>query len=159
MENGPQPTHPNVENSTFIFIFFIAFFHYLQSQMKCHSCSCQYIYIYFMNSLLICMNNNYKLSASCIESGNFLPRVSGRNTNTRRPPRNDPAPITRSGRGAQTVFNMAIWGAIIPPILPHRELAPTAVLLISVGNISAVYTNTIAKLAEAPNFPINANVI
>ena len=102
---------------------------------------------------------NYKFSASCIESGNFLPSVSGRNTNTRSPPRNDPAPITSSGSGDHTVLNMAIWGAIIPPILPQSELAPTAVLLISVGNISAVYTNTIAKLAEAPNFPINANVI
>ena len=48
---------------------------------------------------------------------------------------------------------------MIPPTRPHSELAPTAVLRISVGNISAVYTNTIAKLAVAPNFPIRDSVI
>ena len=48
---------------------------------------------------------------------------------------------------------------MIPPTRPHSELAPTAVLRISVGNISAVYTNTIAKLAVAPNFPIRDRVI
>ena len=48
---------------------------------------------------------------------------------------------------------------MIPPTRPQSELAPTAVLRISVGNISAVYTNTIAKLAVAPNFPIRDRVI
>ena len=43
-----------------------------------------------------------------MESGNFFPRVSGRNTNTRSPPMKEPVPITRSGNGNQTVLSMAI---------------------------------------------------
>ncbi len=50
-------------------------------------------------------------------------------------------------------------GAMNPPTLPHNELDPTAVLRISVGNISAVYTNTIAKEAVAPNLPIRERAI
>ena len=88
-----------------------------------------------------------------------MPKVSGKKTKTRSPPTNDPVPMTRRGRGAQTVFSIAICGAMMPPILPHSELAPTAVLRISVGNNSAVYTKTMAKLADAPNFPIRDNVI
>ena len=33
------------------------------------------------------------------------------------------------GRGVYTEDKLAIWGAKIPPILPHNELVPTAVLL------------------------------
>lgn len=73
-----------------------------------------------------------------MEDGSFLPRVSGRKTNTRMPPMREPVPMMRRGKGCQTVSSNAICGAMIPPILPQNELPPTAVLLISVGKSSAV---------------------
>ena len=51
------------------------------------------------------------------------------------------------------ILQIFTWGAKTPPILAQVEEDPTAELLISVGNISAVYTKTIAKLEVAPNFP------
>ena len=47
----------------------------------------------------------------------------------RSPPRREPEPIMRKGRGAHKGSRVATKGATIPPSLPHRELAPTAVLL------------------------------
>ena len=54
--------------------------------------------------------NFQRFRASCIESGSFLPSVSGRKMKTRMPPRKEPAPITRSGSGAHTVLSIAICG-------------------------------------------------
>ena len=42
---------------------------------------------------------------------------------------------------------------MMPPTLATRLQVPTAWFLITVGNISAVYTYTIANEAEAPNLP------
>lgn len=85
--------------------------------------------------LYICF---HRFRASCIEDGSFFPRVSGRKTNTRMPPMREPVPMIRSGNGVQMVSRRAICGAMIPPILPQKELPPTAVLRISVGKSSAV---------------------
>ena len=63
-------------------------------------------------------------------SGSLFPRVSGRNMKTRTPPMRAPVPMMSKGRGSQTADRLAIWGARMPPTLPHRELAPTAELLI-----------------------------
>ena len=55
--------------------------------------------------------------------------------------------------------NTQTWGAANPPILAIIEHMPTAVLRIWVGYNSAVYKYTIAKEADAPNFPIRANAV
>ena len=59
----------------------------------------------------------------------YLPSVSGSTASMRSPPRREPEPMIRKGRGAHKGSRVATKGATIPPSLPHRELAPTAVLL------------------------------
>ena len=83
----------------------------------------------FRNALLFNFSQYHSAIASSIVSGSFLPRVSGRKTKTRIPPISAPLPIMIRGRGTQTEEEVAMKGAMIPPILPHRELAPTAELL------------------------------
>ena len=50
-------------------------------------------------------------------------------------------------------------GAKIPPIRAHVDEDPTAVLRISVGNISAVYTKMMQKEQVAPNLPTIDKVV
>ena len=47
----------------------------------------------------------------------------------------------------------------MPPILAHVDEDPIAVLRISVGNISAVYTKIMQKLHVAPNLPTMDKVV
>ena len=49
------------------------------------------------------------------------------------PPSREKPPMMTKGKGNQTLPRVATGGATIPPIRPHRELAPTAVLLRSDG--------------------------
>ena len=58
-----------------------------------------------------------------------LPKVSGKMSRTRMPPSREKPPMMTKGKGIQTLPRVATGGATIPPIRPHSELAPTAVLL------------------------------
>ena len=82
-------------------------------------------------------------------SGNLAPNVSGKNMASIPPSKLDPPMIIKGA----VPCNPANSGAAIPPILATIDAVPTAELRIIVGYSSAVYKYTIAKLAEAPNFP------
>lgn len=58
-----------------------------------------------------------------------------------------------------TLTTSAKMGAKIPPIRPLVEHNPSILLLISVGNSSAVKEYAIASTMEMKNFPINENTM
>ena len=79
----------------------------------------------------------------------MAPKVSGKNMANIPPSKLDPPMIIKGA----VPCNPANNGAAIPPILATIDAVPTAEFRIIVGYSSAVYKYTIAKLAEAPNFP------
>ena len=93
------------------------------------------------------------LRASSIVSGSFCPSVSGKKT-ANAPAMVATTPMMKTGAGSQYTLSRSSRREVMPPILATKEQVPTAWFLMGVGNISAVYTYTMAKEAEAPNFPI-----